>query len=185
MAFRAFVAVAVPPEPSLVALLDELARLRADVTPVDAAQLHFTLSFLGQVADEAQPALAAAVAEAARGARRFALRLLHVGAFPNVRHPRVVWVGVEDPGPISTLAIRVRAELAARGYSGDDKDFRAHLTLARVRSPQAADELSTFLRRHGADVFHETPVESVSLYRSTPGPHGPRYEALATAALEA
>ncbi|HVM45394.1 MAG TPA: RNA 2',3'-cyclic phosphodiesterase [Candidatus Thermoplasmatota archaeon] len=185
MAFRGFVAVPVPPEPALTALLEEIKRLRAEVKPVAPDHLHFTLSFLGQVPDEARDALAAAIAEAARGLAPFDVELQGVGAFPSARRPRVVWVGVRDPKPMVALALRTREALARAGHPGDDKDFRAHLTLARVKGERDIQELVRFLRAHGQDELPSVRVRETRLYKSVLGPGGPTYEALATAPLEA
>lgn len=185
MPFRAFVAVPAPADPPLVSLLEGLAALDADVKPVEPGNLHFTLSFLGDVADDATEPLGRALARACRHAHPFTLRLQGVGAFPSARRPRVVWVGVEDARPIAALATRVREELRAAGFDGDDKDFRAHLTLARVRSERGLDALVRFLQAHGHDAPGEVAVDHVSLYRSRLGPAGPTYDAVATARLEA
>lgn len=185
MAFRAFVAVPVPALPAIGDALDELGSLRADLRTVEAENLHFTLSFLGTVADEARAAISEAIGEAAKGVAAFDLRLRAIGAFPSARRPRVVWAGVEDPKPISALAVRVREALGRRSLPPDDKDFRAHLTLARVRSERGAEEIVSFLRRHGHDELGAIRVHEVVLYRSTLGPKGPTYEALERAALEA
>lgn len=197
MPFRGFVAVHVPAEPPLAALLDELGRLRADLKPVEPGQLHFTLSFLGSVPDDAQPALAAGMLEGARGVQPFDVALRGVGAFPSARRPRVVWAGVRDPKPLVELALRMREALAKAGFEGDDKDFRAHLTLARVKgergprragspgpSPLGVDEIVRFLAIHGQDELPTIRVHETQLYKSTLGPKGPSYESLAVAPLE-
>ncbi|HET6406171.1 MAG TPA: RNA 2',3'-cyclic phosphodiesterase [Candidatus Thermoplasmatota archaeon] len=183
MPFRGFAAVPVPAEPPLVALLEELGRLQADVRPVDPAQLHFTLSFLGQLPDEAREPLAAALADAARPLAPFQLTLHGVGAFPSARRPRVVWAGVRDPRPMVELALRTRDAFAATGHRGDEKDFRAHLTLARVKSERGVEELVRFLRAHGDHALPTVEVREARLYKSVLGPHGPTYETLATAPL--
>ena len=189
---RAFVAVPAPPEEPLVALLEELGSLDADLRPVAPGHLHFTLSFLGEVPAGAVSELALGMAEAARGVPAFRARLRGVGAFPSARRPRVVWVGLDDPRPMVALATRMREALAARGHPGDDKDLRAHLTLARVKVPRGeasrsvrgAEEIGSFLKRHGADMAGEFDVREVVLYESVLSPQGPEYEALATAPLE-
>lgn len=183
MAFRAFVAVPVPPLEPLVGLLDAIAAAGADARPVEPTQLHFTLSFLGDVADEATPRIVESLEEAARGSPPFRVSLRAVGAFPSARRPRVVWAGVADPRPLVALALRVREELAKVGAPADDKDFRAHLTLARVRSERGSDEVVSFLKRHGNVELPTTRVEDMRLYRSVLGPDGPTYEALEAAPL--
>lgn len=185
MAYRGFAAVPVPAEPALAALLGELGRLRADVKPVPPDQLHFTLSFLGETPDEATAPLAEALREATRGLAPFEVELHGVGAFPSARRPRVVWAGVRDPKPLVALALRTRDAFARAGHVGDDKDFRAHLTLGRVKSERDLDELGRFLRVHADDALPTVRVREARLYKSTLGPQGPTYETLAAATLEA
>lgn len=185
MALRAFVGVPIPREERLAALLDALGAVPADLKVVSADHLHMTLSFLGDVPEDAPPKLAEALDEAVRGVPSFCARLAAVGAFPNARRPRVVWAGVEDPRPLVALADAVRAGLLGAGFRGDDKDFRAHVTLARVRSEQGLGAVVDFLRRHAAAPLPDVDVGEVRLFRSTLTPEGPRYETLHVARLEA
>lgn len=185
MAFRAFVGVPVGPLPALVRLLEGLDASGADVRTVPAEQLHLTLAFLGQVPDEAAAPLAAALDEATRPFAAFDAQLSGVGAFPHARRPRVVWAGALDPRPLVTLALAVRGSLAAAGHPGDEKDFRAHVTLARVRSERDLDKIVAFLREHARDPLPTIPVREVRLYRSVLGPGGASHEIVHSAALEA
>ncbi|MFA5861861.1 MAG: RNA 2',3'-cyclic phosphodiesterase [Candidatus Thermoplasmatota archaeon] len=184
MAFRAFVGVPVGPSPALASLLDGLAASGADLKVVEPTHLHVTFCFLGDVPDDAVPRIAAALDDATRGQTAFLFQLQGVGAFPNVRHPRVVWAGSKGPEQIVALALRTRERLGAAGFPGDAKDFRAHVTLARVRSERGLDKVVRFLREHGRDELPEERVREVVLFKSTLGPHGPSYERLHSAALE-
>lgn len=184
MALRAFVGVPVEPHPALVGLLEDLAAIPADLKVVAPQNLHLTLAFLGETPEAAVPALSAALDDAARGVAAFVGQLRGVGAFPNVRRPRVVWAGLADPRPLADLATRVRGELARAGHADDGKDFRAHLTLARTRSERGASELTRFLKDHGLRGLPAIPIDEARLYRSVPGPAGPAYETLHVARLE-
>jgi 2'-5' RNA ligase len=95
-------------------------------------QLHFTLAFLGEQPESTlAPACAAAEEALADG---FPLRLAGAGAFPSLTRPRVVWLGLgEGETQLCALAERLRNNLRARGISFDDKPFRPHLTIARLR----------------------------------------------------
>src|SRR6059058_4047497 len=74
--------------------------------------LHLTLKFLGDVADEREPELAAALTRAAAGARGLALALGGFGVFPDFRRPRVVWVGIAPEPGLEILQHRVEQEFA-------------------------------------------------------------------------
>jgi 2'-5' RNA ligase len=94
-------------------------------------QLHFTLAFLGEQPD-ADKALAAG--ETIRKSSRFEVALSGVGAFPNTARPRVLWLGVSaGASELMSMAERLRAELRSRGFAIEERMFRPHLTLGRVR----------------------------------------------------
>jgi 2'-5' RNA ligase len=105
-----------------------------------ASQLHFTLAFLGE-----QPESSLALVEeaaAAIHAPAFDLAIGGTGAFPSLQRPRVLWLGVtEGAEEISSLAEQLRSALRERGLALDDKPFRPHLTIARVKDRGAAKAL--------------------------------------------
>lgn len=178
MAYRAFVAVPVPPEEALAALAEELSATAADLSVTDPAKHHLTLSFLGDVPDEATPALAAALDAACAGEPAFDLHLHGVGAFPNPHRPRVVWAGARPEPVLARIAANVRARLKEAGWPGDDKPFKVHLTLARMRTPRGQPEVAAFVRRNAERALPAIPVREVRLYRSTLGPRGARHDVM-------
>lgn len=180
---RAFVGVPVPPEPALATLLEGLAALDADVKVVSPAQLHVTLSFLGDVPEDA--ALAPAIDEATRGVRGLTITLRGVGAFPTTRHPKVVWAGIQRPEAIAELASRVRDALSRAGWPGDNKEFRAHVTLARVKSHRGEAAVNSFVAEHANQELGEVSANVVRLYRSQLSREGPSYAVLHESPLEA
>ncbi|HZR08672.1 MAG TPA: RNA 2',3'-cyclic phosphodiesterase [Myxococcales bacterium] len=94
-------------------------------------QLHFTLAFLGEQPD-AEAALAAG--EALREVPAFELALCGSGAFPNTARPRVLWLGVTaGAADLMAAADRLRAALKERNFALEERKFRPHLTLGRVR----------------------------------------------------
>src|SRR2546427_10251860 len=94
-------------------------------------QLHFTLAFLGEQpgADEAL-----AAGESLRESAAFDLVLSGVGAFPSTMRPRVLWIGAtEGASELVAAAERLRGALEQRGFRLEERKFRPHLTLGRVR----------------------------------------------------
>ena len=140
--------------------------------------LHVTLRFLGDVEPDRVAELAARVGEALADAAPFELRLGEAVAFPSPRRPRVVALGVAPEEPLVELAGRVERGVVAAGLPPEERRFRAHLTLGRLRgrrlpelasvpapeaSPFAVDEVVLFsseLRPEGA--LH-TPLERIAL----------------------
>lgn len=91
--------------------------------------LHLTLKFLGEV-DPAQIARVKAALElASKKVNPFALTLGGLGVFPNLREPRILWMGVKSPDLIR-LQASIDEELAKVGFPREQRTFRPHITLA-------------------------------------------------------
>jgi 2'-5' RNA ligase len=182
---RVFLAVPCPRETS--AALDRAAALlpRARWRTVAAEARHVTLRFLGEQAPEAVRAVVATAARVLAGHRAFELALVGVGAFPDVRRPRVVWAGCSRGGPeLAVLMAALDAALAAEaGLPPDPRPARPHLTLARrrdgVADREAEADAQALIARYGTTAWGQWSVRAATLYRSDLGPAGPRYTPLA------
>jgi 2'-5' RNA ligase len=189
---RLFVAAMVPR--AALALCDaELRRVEAALGPLARAlrmerseKLHFTLKFLGQAAEASVPAIAEAVARAASGSVPFDVTLEGLGAFPDTRRPRVVFLGAsEGARPLLDLAAAVEREVSPLGFPSDPRGFSPHLTLARVRDPKQAPRLGAQLVRIPPLKVASFRIVEVALMQSLLGPEGSRYAQLARAPLGA
>ena len=174
---RAFVALEVPGY-VLDALVDfqrGISGTGADVKLVERENLHFTIKFLGEIpeSDVKEAGLRLGGLSAA-GAE---IEVRGVGAFPKVVNPRVVWVGVsaKDEEKVSLIAQKVSGSLEGIGET-DDRPFRAHLTIARVRSPRNSNLLSDFIRKEADRSFGFVKLNSLKLKSSILTPTGPIYE---------
>lgn len=114
--------------------------LRDPATPREGVETagapsHLTLRFLGEVAEDREPSIAAALSEAVRPVSPFVVTFEGVGAFPSRRAPRVLWVGATaGRDPLVALALRVSEALAVVGFPPETHPFVPHVTLFRVRS---------------------------------------------------
>lgn len=146
--------------------------------------VHLTLKFLGNVQPDQVPAIRAAMEEATRGFRPMEVRVADVGAFPNERRPRVVWVGLEEPtGSLAGLQSRLEEALEPLGFEPEGRPFRPHLTLARIRSPGRAGGVLRALEAHRGVEIGKITVDRIVLYQSTLKPTGAVYTILEEVAL--
>ena len=178
---RLFVAVNLPTA-TRGRLWEEVEPLRAGKYPVkwvDAAALHLTVKFLGDV-DEAKRVEVERGLEAAVGdTKTFNLAVGEFGTFPPVKQPRVLWVGCETLPVLELLADGVEREMAAIGFPVEGRPFRPHVTIGRVKRdarPAQLEGLRDQLK--SLEFFEEPNIESIDLMRSHLGPTGPRYELL-------
>ena len=133
---RFFVAAPVPEvvKAALVGLRGQLeARWPLPVRWVKPDQMHLTLKFIGDFERARLPQLEAALVAATAGRKSFALKLAGLGAFPNLRRARMLWVGLEgDTEPLAALAGAYDEATAALGVPRERRPFVPHLTLGRA-----------------------------------------------------
>lgn len=151
---------------------------------IPEGQLHFTLKFLGEIAEERVASARSATVRAAASAP-FRLALEGLGAFPPRGPARVLWAGCgEGAGALSRLADAVEAAFLAEGFPPEERPFSPHLTLARVKDPDAGRRISRALPSIPAEPFGVVAVSSLVLYRSELTPRGAEYDELLRVALE-
>ena len=110
----------------------------------------------------------------------FALRLTTTGCFPNAHRPRVVWVGLGgEAAALAALVAGLNTALGALGLPPEDKPFRAHLTLGRVKDERAAQEIDWSAAVPALNV----PVAAIRLIESQLRPDGPVYTVRHTSQL--
>jgi RNA 2',3'-cyclic 3'-phosphodiesterase len=143
---------------------------------------HVTLRFIGEVS-EAVAARLQQTLSTALPLSAFDVQWNHVGAFPNERRPRVLWVGPAAVEPLSTLAAIVNERLSAFVPADDDRPFRPHLTIGRLRTEARGVRWPDILRAASWQPT-VTHVSRVTLYMSRLSPKGSTYTALATATLD-
>jgi 2'-5' RNA ligase len=182
---RAFIAVDLEPgiRKSLQALLLDLKATRAEVRWVEPGGFHLTLKFLGDI-DEARVLRVKAVLEDVAGRHRaFPLRAEGTGVFPGERNPRVLWVGfAAEPGLMAFQAELERA-LEAEGFAREERAFKPHLTLGRVKGPRLVGDAVAELKRRDGEEFGDMTAGKVALFESRLRPEGAEYRVVFEAKL--
>ena len=147
-----------------------------------SAPEHVTLRFLGEVAPERLPDLEAKLADVARALPPFDLVLAGIGAFPNERNPRVVWIGVtEGRAEVSALAAHLATALDEGPGPARAEAFVPHLTLFRVRSPAQRRRAASLLAGTDAPpASRRVRVRAIHLKESRLAPGGARHRTLAS-----
>jgi 2'-5' RNA ligase len=160
-AARLFIGIA-PPEAVRTAVASLNSRLRGvRWTPVD--QIHVTLRFLGNVAEDRMDDLLNGLSEVR--VDPFLLPVEGVGAFPQPRAPRVLWVGVGSGHPLlHQLRQRLDDTLLRLGFEVELRSFHPHLTVARCN--ESAGGASQWLRQHEGFLGPPFMVDGFELYAS-------------------
>jgi RNA 2',3'-cyclic 3'-phosphodiesterase len=167
---RLFVALNLPPtvREALWAATEPLRQRGLPVKWVRGDGIHVTLKFLGEVEDAREREVVGALGRAASGAHPLPLALGGFGVFPDLRRPRVVWVGIAPEPALEILQHRVEQEFAPLGFPTEARAFRPHVTLGRAAREARARDFAGLEVLLGGIAFAETVlVSAVDLMQST------------------
>lgn len=134
--------------------------------------LHLTVEFFGETAEEEIPRLAAALAKAAGKAPAFELEIGGLGTFGSPRRPRVVWLGIESAGLVR-LHECVQAALREIGWKPDAREFAPHLTLGRIDRLKEVRRLAEMAERRREWAAEKQAVKELILFESAAGRYVP------------
>lgn len=142
---------------------------------VTEQQMHLTLKFLGEVADDAVEEINVAAELVAEASSPFEMVVAGSGCFPPRGRVRVVWAGVEESsGVLAACGERCEARYAEIGFDCERRAFSPHLTLGRVREDRTAGKLREAVDGVSIGPLRES-VAGLCVFQSTLTPQGARY----------
>jgi 2'-5' RNA ligase len=188
---RSFIAIELPQEvkTGLRRLQDELTLPQhTSVKCVAPEGIHLTLKFLGNISPQKVAEITGVMEQASLGINPFQLQITEVGAFPNMRQPRVLWVGIKgELDKLTGWQKRIDDGLVPLGFAKETRPFTPHLTLARVRdgcSPGDRRSLGELVMKTPVEFNHALAVNSLNLMKSQLLPGGAVYSRLAEVKLK-
>jgi 2'-5' RNA ligase len=144
-----------------------------------AEKLHLTLKFLGELTPERVEALTRAASRAAESVEKFALTLEEAGAFPAHGNPRVLWLGLRDEtNHLNALHERLEEECARENFPREARRFHPHITIARIRLPNAAARQLAKIHSEAGFAPASFNVNELIVMQSQLGAGGSRYTPL-------
>jgi len=187
---RAFIAIELPPDVQdcleLVStqLKEQLGEKVVRWVPVE--NIHLTLKFLGDVSVNNLDVLQEIINAEAASQKKMEISIGRMGAFPKIRRPRVIWIGVESPPELLALQRSIEARTTRVGYPPDEREFSPHLTLGRVSrtaSPSDVRKIGEILSASPIGFLGVARVQAVHLFKSDLQPSGAIYSKMFTALL--
>ena len=177
--WRVFCAVELP-DVVRARLEDHILRLRKEVPEAAASwsrveNIHLTLKFFGNVEVKRIEKISAAAERVVKQFSTFPIAVGETGVFPRPSRPQVLWIGVSDPsGQLSALQEKFEDECAAEGFEKEDRAYRPHLTIARLRKPEGARQLAEAHLRMQFETI-EVRLKELVIFRSELSSKGSRY----------
>jgi len=181
---RAFIAVnlAAPVIEEIAKVRSVLQEAESDIRWARLEGLHLTLKFLGDISRNQVGPILAALGEAVDKQSPLRIMAQGLGAFPHLRRPRVLWVGLHGDG-LNELQESIGTALMSLDFPPEERKFSPHLTLGRVRSLRGWERVFSLIREHENVCFGESLIDQVTLYQSDLRPSGAVYSALGAVSL--
>lgn len=158
----------------LVNLQQLTVKTGASLKIVKPENIHITMRFLGTVTYDFIKKISNKIQEIEFNA--FQVEIKGIGVFPNIRRPRVVWVGIKR-GSENLIKIfnQIELHLQKLGLRPEFKNFSPHLTIARVKSPKNKDRLIDFVKKNSGYNLGDIKITSLKLKKSDLTRNGPVY----------
>lgn len=145
---------------------------------------HLTLKFFGNIDSNDVESICGAARMQAADAPPILLKIEKTGVFPDLRRPRIIWVGTAgESNKLALLQNKLETSFAELGFPREDRPFRAHLTLGRIRDAQAGTGISKVIEKHSDFSAGEFQATELILFQSNLTPHGATYTKLETISL--
>ena len=176
---RLFVALEIPT--AVRENLSELIKGLREVSPqtrwVRPENLHVTLKFIGEIPETKLVAIRSALA-GVRSDQLVSLEFRGLGFFPNKKHPRVFWAGIETSPNVESLATDIETAMENVRIPREKRDFSPHLTLARFEPPRLPERLRAAIQESAAREFGSLRTHQFHLIQSKLKPSGAEYTTL-------
>ena len=189
---RTFIAVEIPREIQS-AIYQSTVNLRQTINRsyirwVPPQNIHITLKFLGDVSPANLELLKQMLKAETAQVDPFSIQVGTLGVFPGLRHPRVIWIGIDAPPALESLQRGIETATTRLGYEAENRPYSPHLTIARFNQRISTAELPqvrTILEKTSIGILGKVDIDAVHLFKSDLKPSGVVYSRLYTAPLRA
>lgn len=174
---RTFIAADIFPGTPLLETFEKIRNLLKSerIAWVNPQQMHITIQFLGDTAEETLPLLIEKLSPVISDFKPFEFQILNAGVFKNRDDPKVLWMVCTMPDSMAQLQNAIKKTLAGFGYKGEERPFRPHITLGRIKGRADKNNLEKVLLSFGNRVFQSQAVEQLVFYESKLTPTGAQY----------
>lgn len=187
---RSFIAVEIPLEIQQN-IYKATSNLRKEIDTlvrwVPPENMHLSLKFLGDVSPSNVEFLMQMLRNEAENVNCFTIHVTGLGSFPNLKRPRVIYIGIHAPAGLEALHRGIESASRRLGYESEERPFSPHLTMGRVKQSATVTDQQKIRRcieGTQVDVLGTARVDSVHLYKSELKPSGSVYTRLYSAPLK-
>ena len=165
---RTFISVPVPITEKIEEVLSDLRGIKG-VRASPKGQIHITLKFLGDTDEKKVMRLCQTLKESLKDTEGFDVSVEGIGAFPNERNPRVIWLGIKEPKMLCGIADIVDTAVKELNLKCDSKPFSPHITVGRM---EHRVDLEDIFRKYGKEQFCSFRCDRIDVMKSELTPKG-------------
>ena len=148
---------------------------------VKHGNIHLTLKFLGDVTKTDLKLLTNSIACQASGIEPFSISFSNLGIFPNIRKPRIIWIGIKTPTNLAEIQSRIDDLTSSLGIQIEKKPFSPHITLGRFGKNNLMLDSENLIAEMGSTVVNSIAtikITEIKIFKSDLKPDGPEYTAI-------
>ncbi|PLX10690.1 MAG: RNA 2',3'-cyclic phosphodiesterase [Marinilabiliales bacterium] len=174
---RTFIAIKIPLSKETLEFIGEIKLQLKDerIKWVDSWNVHLTLFFLGDTDENLISEIVDLLADKLKSFKNFNLMCKGVGVFKDMQNLRAFWFGLEENETLLNLKKIVNQVLNSFGFETENKKFKPHLTLGRIKYLNNKRLLSEIIENYKDQTIQEIAVNEVIIYESKLTPKGPIY----------
>jgi 2'-5' RNA ligase len=142
---RLFVALIIPEE-----IKKKITEFRKEILPdwgkykwEKEEKIHLTLKFIGEVNDIKVEQISQSL-NFIENYSKFECRFFRFGFFFNRGIAKILWIGISTDNSIYKLVNEINSSLEKFSISKDERKFKSHLTLLRLKKKETKDFVKNF-----------------------------------------
>ena len=148
----------------------------ANIKYVENTNIHLTSKFFDEIDTTKQDEISEIVNKCIVDYTPYTLKVVNIGAFPNIYRPRVIWTGIKDKNKTTANLIKVLDDEFNKIGFKKEKSYVPHITLGRVKNINNKEDLSNILKGLKKEYHGKMEVKKICLKSSTLTPDGPIYK---------
>ncbi len=175
---RIFIAIKIEPANTFLRINSSLKAIPGNekINWVDPENIHLTLAFPGDTEEDRIKVAAIMLKQQCSGFGEFDFNLSGTGVFKDFIDPRVIWIGIKESEKLAELYGKIKTGLEDTGFKTENKPFRPHITIGRIKSLRNPGELRSAVEKYKDSGIQKVNVKEVILYESILKPTGPVYK---------
>jgi 2'-5' RNA ligase len=177
---RIFAAVKIEPDVNFLKSFRELRNGLGyeSIKWVEEHNIHITVKFFGETDERQIPFISETLGDLSQNTPELKFRLSGIGIFGSKYQPRVIWAGIEPPGPLARLMNASQLEFEKSGYSSDRQNLVPHLTLGRIKYLKNKTLFQTTINKYAVITSEPLVINECILFESILKREGPEYRVL-------